>query len=196
MLEFLGPEMAWPQRLALANLWIFDPLVRKQLAASPLTNAIMRTTLAPTLFNAGMNEYSLPTKASSVVNLRILPGDTIAGITEHVRQTIDDPRVKIAALPISVEPSAVSDPEAESFAVIHRTIRQAIPEALVAPALLVAGTDSRHYAPLTKNIYRFLPMTLRPDDARRYHGIDERISFQDYARCVRFYAQLIRNSQP
>ncbi|MDP2602912.1 MAG: M20/M25/M40 family metallo-hydrolase, partial [Deltaproteobacteria bacterium] len=52
MLEFLGPEMAWPQRLALANLWIFDPLVRKQLAASPLTNAIMRTTLAPTLFNA------------------------------------------------------------------------------------------------------------------------------------------------
>jgi len=196
MLEFLGPEMAWPQRLALANLWIFDPLVTKQLAASPLTNAIIRTTLAPTLFNAGINEYILPTQASAVVNLRILPGDTIAGIAEHVRQTIDDPRVKIAALPIRVEPSEVSDIEAASFQLIHRTIRQAIPEALVAPALLVAGTDSRYYAPLTKNIYRFLPITLRPDDARRYHGIDERISLQDYERCVRFYAQLIRNSQP
>ncbi len=196
MLEFLGPEMAWPQRLALANLWLFDPLVRKQLAASTLTNAIIRTTLAPTLFNAGMTEYSLPTQARAVVNLRIVPGDTIAGVTEHVRQTIDDPRVKIAALPIRVEPSAVSDIEAASFSVIHRTIRQAIPEVLVAPALLVAGTDSRHYAPLTKNIYRFLPITLRPDDARRYHGINERISLQDYERCVRFYTQLIRNSQP
>ena len=195
MLDFLGPEMAWAKRLPLANLWLFDPLVRKQLAASPLTNAVIRTTLAPTLFNAGMNEYSLPTQASAVVNLRILPGDTIAGVTEHVRQTIDDPRVKIAALPIRVEPSAVSDIEAASFQLIHRTIRQAIPEALVAPALLVAGTDSRHYAPLTKNIYRFLPITLRPDDARRYHGIDERVSLEDYARCVRFYAQLIRNSQ-
>jgi carboxypeptidase PM20D1 len=138
----------------------------------------------------------LPTKASAVVNLRILPGDTIAGITQHVRQTIDDPGVKIAALPIRVEPSEVSDIEAASFQLIHRTIRQAIPEALVAPALLVAGTDSRHYAPLTKNIYRFLPITLRPDDARRYHGINERISLQDYERCVRFYALLIRNSQP
>jgi len=196
MLEFLGPEMAWPQRLALANLWLLDPLVRKQLAASTLTNAIIRTTLAPTLFNAGMTEYSLPTQARAVVNLRIVPGDTIAGVTEHVRQTINDPRVKIAALPIRVEPSAVSDIEAASFSVIHRTIRQAIPEVLVAPALLVAGTDSRHYAPLTKNIYRFLPITLRPDDARRYHGINERISLQDYERCVRFYAQLIRNSQP
>jgi len=62
--------------------------------------------------------------------------------------------------------------------------------------LLIAATDSRHYAGLTKNIYRFLPITLRPEDAKRYHGIDERISFEDYARCVRFYAQLIRNSQP
>jgi len=121
--------------------------------------------------------------------------DRRAGATEHVRQTIDDPRVKIAAKPIRVEPSAVSDIEATSFQLIHRTLRQAIPEALVAPALLVAGTDSHYYAPLTKNIYRFLPITLRPDDASRYHGIDERISFQDYERCVRFYVQLIQNSQ-
>jgi len=194
MLEFLGPEMAWAKRLALANLWLFDPLVRKQLAASPLTNAAIRTTLAPTLFHAGVKENVLPTQASAVVNLRILPGDTIAGATAHVRATIDDPRVKIIPLPVRMEPSAVSDIEAASFSVIHRTIRQTVPEALVAPALLVAATDSRHYAGLTKNIYRFLPITLRPEDASRYHGIDERISLEDYARCVRFYAQLIRNS--
>lgn len=36
-------------------------------------------------------------------------------------------------------------------------------------------------------------MTLTREDTARYHGIDERISLEDYARCVRFYAQLIRN---
>jgi len=195
MLEFLGPEMAWAKRLPLANLWLFEPLVKRQLTASPLANAAMRTTLAPTLFNAGVKENVLPSQARAVVNLRILPGETIAGATEHVRKTIDDPRLKIATLPIRVEPSAVSDIEAASFQLIHRTIRQAIPEALVAPGLLVAASDSRHYAALTKNIYRFLPITLRSEDAKRYHGINERISLQDYERCVRFYLQLIRNGQ-
>jgi len=75
-------------------------------------------------------------------------------------------------------------------------IRQTAPQALVAPALLVAATDSRHYQALTKNIFRFLPIILGPDDTKRYHGIDERIAIEDYERCVRFYAQLIRNSQP
>jgi len=65
----------------------------------------------------------------------------------------------------------------------------------IPPSLLVAATDSRHYAGLTKNVFRFLPITLGPEDTTRYHGIDERISVRDYQRLVRFYAQLIRNSQ-
>jgi carboxypeptidase PM20D1 len=194
MFEFLGPEMTWTKRLALANLWLFDPLVRKQLASSPLTNAAIRTTLAPTIINSGVQENILPTKAEAVINLRILPGETIAGTIEHVRKTIDDPKVQLTPLAVRIEPSSVSDIEAPSFMLLHRTIRQIVPETIVAPSLLVAATDSRHYAALTKNVYRFLPITLRPDDAKRYHGVDERISIEDYERCVRFYAQLIRNS--
>jgi carboxypeptidase PM20D1 len=97
---------------------------------------------------------------------------------------------------VQVDPSSVSDIHGPSFHLIQRTIRQTAPSALVAPSLLVAATDSRHYAGLTKNIFRFLPITLGPDDTKRYHGIDERISIEDYERCVGFYAQVIRNSQP
>jgi carboxypeptidase PM20D1 len=98
-------------------------------------------------------------------------------------------------LPIRVEPSPVSDSDGASFKLLQRTIREIAPEAIAAPALLVAATDSRHYAALTKNIFRFLPITLTAEDTKRYHGVDERISLADYRRCVRFYAQLIRNSQ-
>ena len=62
-------------------------------------------------------------------------------------------------------------------------------------AAVVAATDARHYGKLSNNIYRFVPITVPPQDTDRFLGIDERISVRDYERCVRFYAQLIRNSQ-
>ena len=51
-----------------------------------------------------------------------------------------------------------------------------------------------HYAKLSDNIYRFVPIRVGREDARRLHGTDERISIQDYEQCVRFFIQLIRNS--
>jgi hypothetical protein len=30
-----------------------------------------------------------------VVNFRVLPGDTIASVTEHVRRTVDDERISV-----------------------------------------------------------------------------------------------------
>jgi carboxypeptidase PM20D1 len=195
MLEFLGPEMAWYNKLALANLWLFGPLARKQLAASPLTNAAIRTTVAPTLFNAGVKDNVLPAKATAVINLRLAPGETIDGATAHVQVTIGDPNVKITPLPVQIEPSKISDIKSPSFAMLHQTIRETAPQSLVAPALLVAATDSRHYRALSGNIFRFLPIIRGAEDAKRIHGVDERISIEDYERCIRFYAQLIRNSQ-
>jgi carboxypeptidase PM20D1 len=194
MLQFLGPEMAWDKKLALANLWLFDPFVRRELAASPLTNALIRTTIAPTIFNAGVKDNVLPSRAIAVVNLRLTPGETLASATRHVRDAISDPRVHIAPLGTQVDPSAVSDITSQGFRSLQQTIGEIAPRALVAPALLVAATDSRHYRSLTSNIFRFLPITLGPKDTQRYHGVDERISIQDYERLVRFYARLIENS--
>jgi carboxypeptidase PM20D1 len=194
MLEFTGPEMAWHKRIVFANLWLFDPLVRGELARSPLTDATIRTTQAVTIFEAGVKENILPTKARAVVNFRVLPGETIDGVTDRVRKVIDNPEVKITPLPIRVDPSPVSDTEGQAFKTVQRSITQVMPKVLVAPALLVAATDSRHYVKLSRNIFRFLPITIRPGDAKRYHGVDERISLRDYERCVGFYAQLIRNT--
>jgi carboxypeptidase PM20D1 len=195
LFEFLGPEMAWTKKIVLANLWLFEPLLKKQVSRSPLTNALLRTTVALTMIHAGVKENVLPSQATATINLRLVPGDSVASATARVRDVINDSRVEVKPLPIRIEPSAVSDIRSPSFALLNRTIRQIAPQALVAPALLVAGTDSRYYQNLSKNIFRFLPITLRPDDIKRYHGIDERIAIEDYERCVRFYAQLIRNSQ-
>jgi carboxypeptidase PM20D1 len=194
MFEFIGPELPWTMKLVLANLWLFSGLVKRELAGSPLTNAMIRTTMTTTMFESGIRENVLPTTARAVVNIRLLPGDTIPGIMDHARSIINDSRVVIRQRDLVLEPSPVSDINAPSFHLLHRTIREIQTQAIVAPALLIAATDSRHYASLSKNLFRFLPLTLRAEDLRRFHGIDERVLVKDYEQGIRFYAQLIRNS--
>ncbi len=194
LLEYVGPEMPFTRRMVFANLWLFGWLVERQLARSPLTNALIRTTTAATMFKGSIKENVLPAEAKAVVNFRILPGDSINGVIDHVRRTINDTRITVTPLNLSSEPSSVSDIESSSFKTLQKTIHQVSPDVVVAPWLLVAGTDSIHYAKLSDNIYRFVPIRVGREDARRLHGTDERISIQDYEQCVRFLIQLIRNS--
>ena len=62
-------------------------------------------------------------------------------------------------------------------------------------ALMLGYADAFHYQSMTQDIYRFRPMTLRAEDTRRIHGIDERIAVPDYLRHIRFYAQLMQDLQ-
>ena len=195
LFEYVGPEMPLTERMVYANLWLFGWLVERQLVASSWTNALVRTTTAATMFQGGVKENVLPTKVRAVVNFRILPGDSIQDVIDRVRKTIGDPQIEITPLKkVLSEPSTVSATESSNFKALHRTIRQVFPDVLVAPWLVVGATDSRHYAKLTDNIYRFVPIRMGPDDMRRFHGTDERISVEDYEQCVRFFLQFIRNS--
>jgi len=66
---------------------------------------------------------------------------------------------------------------------------------LVAPFLLVAGTDSRHYMHLAggHGALRFLPVALNrtAGDLRRVHGVDERLATSSYLGAVAFYTRFL-----
>jgi len=64
----------------------------------------------------------------------------------------------------------------------------------VAPTLNVSLSDSRHYARLSDNILRFVPIVMKEGDSERIHGINERISETNYKDCIRFYYHFIINS--
>jgi carboxypeptidase PM20D1 len=192
----LAPEMPFAQRMAFANLWLFGGMVERKLSSLTGPNAVLRTTAAATMFAGGVADNVLPGRARAVVNFRIKPGDRVADVLDHVRRTVADDRVGIRPLEGTniEEPSPVSSTESEGYDLIRTTIRQVIPDAVVAPSLVVAATDTRHYQGLKSPTYRFLPVTLGPDDLRRIHGTDERIRVDDYLRSIRFYALLIRNA--
>lgn len=193
----IGPGMSFCKRLILANLWLFAPLVERQLSRSAEMNAGIRTTVAPTQLSAGVKENVLPVRATAVVNFRIMPGEQTSGVIERVRKIVADPRVQVRAREIRSEPSPVSDVRAASFALLERTIRQVAADAelLVAPYLVVGATDCRYFNDLCGNIYRFSFIRIGPEDLKKVHGTDERISVEGYGDLIRFYAQLLHNTQ-
>jgi len=195
MFDYLGPELSFGLRLLFANRWLFGGLLASRFGATPAGNAMLRTTTAPTIVEGGVKENVLPSMARAMVNFRLLPGDSIAGIVEYVRRTIDDPRVTVT-IPetFKTEPSPVSPVDAEEFRLLTRAIRQVVPEAIVVPWLVVGGTDSRYFARLTPNVYRFAATPIGPSDLERAHGTDERMSVEGHARNIRFYVRLLTNA--
>jgi carboxypeptidase PM20D1 len=194
LFERIAPQFPFAQRVVFANLWATRSLVMRTLEDNATTNAMVRTTTATTIFQAGTKDNVLPSTARAVINFRILPGDSVAGVLQHVRRVIGDARVQTRIVGrFSAEPSAVSSIDTESFRILERTILSVMPEALVAPYLVVVVTDARYYRELSPNVFRFLPLRLAPADLNRMHGTNERIAIADYERAIRVYRQLIVN---
>lgn len=197
LFNYVGPEMSFVSRMFFANTWLFGPLIEWQLATSPSTDALLRTTTAPTMFEGSIKDNVLPICARAVVNFRVFPGETSESVTERIRGIIDDSRVQVETFGSFVEdPSPISSTEVSAFQILQSTIRQVFPDAVVAPYLLVGATDSRYYRRLTENVYRFQPLRLRQEDLTRIHGTNERVSIEGYEQSIRFYRQLILNSNP
>ena len=53
------------------------------------------------------------------------------------------------------------------------------------------ATDSRHFGPLSENVYRFRPQWILQSELSRMHGTGERQSVENLGRMVRFFAQLV-----
>ena len=194
MLETLAPEMSLSKRVALSNLWLFGPLVRAQLDGAPATAAMLRTTTAITVVRGGNKENVLPGEATALVNFRLLPGDTIERVMTHARRTIHDERIRVEVAPGSSEASGVAATGSASYRLINRTIRELFPGVLVAPGLMIGGSDSRHMAAIADDVYKFSPVRARSEDLPRFHGTDERISIANYAELIRFYHRLITSA--
>ncbi len=195
MFDTLAPEMGGFSRVALSNLWLFGPVVQKQLEGAASTNAILRTTTALTLVNAGNKDNVLPGRAEATINFRILPGDTKEQVMDHVQkqvsQAVPAANFELFTLPGAVNASKVAPTDSAPYRLLNRSIREVFPDVLVAPGLMVAGTDSIHYGDISDHIFKFSPVRANSEDLKRFHGTNERLSVANYADAIRFYHRLL-----
>jgi carboxypeptidase PM20D1 len=113
-----------------------------------------------------------------------------------VRKAVADPRVDVQVLEGSsaLDPSPISRTDSPGFELLARTIRATHPDVVVAPNLVLGGTDARYFHSVSDSVYRFAPLHVGPDDLKRAHGTNERIGAADYVDSVRFYIQLLQNA--
>jgi carboxypeptidase PM20D1 len=182
-LEYMGAELSFLKKMAFANPWLFKKPILEALNA--------HTTTAPTIIDGGVKNNVIPTVAEATINFRILPGETIESVKEHIVSTISD-KIKVETVGFLTNPSPVSSIDSESFKILEKTIRDMFPKSIVVPGLVGGGTDARYFYDISDDVYRFYPIRIGPDSMTRFHGIDEKISKDNYKEIIEFSYHLIR----
>lgn len=185
-IEYLGPELPFIQKIAFANSWLFEPLIINQYSKTPVGNATMRTTVAPTLLNIGIKENIIPSVAKATINLRLLPGDSISLIIDRLTETIADDRLTISIVN-GGEALPTTSVKSFGYRAIEKATKVTFDSTVVTPFLLIGGTDSKHFKEVSESIIRFSPVI----DPIGFHGINERVSLDSYKLSIWFYYQLL-----
>ncbi|MBX9929627.1 MAG: M20 family peptidase [Gemmatimonadaceae bacterium] len=191
MIAAMAPEMGGAAKVVLGNLWLTKPLVLAQFGKKPETDAMLRTTTAPTMLQGSAKENALAARATAVINYRLLPGDSREDILAHVRRAVDDPRVNVSAYSTGAEPSTLSRPEGPAWAALSRAVGAVDTNTVMIPWLTTGGTDARYYSGMSDAVYRFSALVTSPAAMTLAHGMNERVSVAGFAGVVRFYARII-----
>lgn len=186
--RYVGPNLPFTKRLAFANQWLMRPLILRAYANTAAGAAAVRTTLVPTLFQAGIKDNVVPALATATVNLRLLPGTSAADALAQVRDWLPDPRVRATVVGRVSEPTAAASPESQGYRLIEAQLRHLVPGVLPTPFLFIAQSDGRHFQPLTPNVFRFSAT----NDPQGLHGLDESVTETDFLLTYRFFAGFLR----
>ena len=182
-LEYIGAELPFLKKLAFANPWLFEKRILESLNA--------HTTTAPTIIQGGVKNNVIPTVASATINFRILPGETIASVKQHIENSISN-KIEVVPVGFLTNPSPVSRIDSEVYAILEKTIRSMFPNSIVVPGLVGGGTDARYFYEISDDVYRFYPIRVQPESMTRLHGIDEKISKDNYKEIIEFSYHLIK----
>ena len=181
-------------RLIFANQWCFYPALSlfAKLSGGEF-NAVVRPTTAFTQMRGSKGANVIPAHASMVSNHRIIPGETMESVVEHVTKAVDDEKVQISVISGS-NPSVISETKCEAYERVRSTVAETWQDAIVSPYLMVAGSDSRHWGEISDKVYRFSAMALTKEERGMIHGNDERIPLATISRTVEFFQRIMRKS--
>ena len=195
MLKVMSQEQDFKTRMAMANLWLFKPMVEKQMKSQDQSRAMLGTTIAPTIIDAGFKENALPREAKAYVNFRLHSRDSVESVTNRVRKLVNDPNITIEiADGIGSEPSPVSQIGTGPYVWIEDVIKTTFPGLLVSPNIVLGGTDSRYMALVTDDIYRFAPYNFDTTDMTRIHGLNERMNIDVFAKGIQTYYLMLEKA--
>ena len=159
--------------------------------ASPLWNAMLRDTVAPTMLTAGVANNVVPAEARANLNVRLLPGDSINTVVNDLNKLVNDPQVKLEVQPNPGLASPSSSLESEFYGVISRVVSQEFGGAPALPFQSTWLTDSAQLRLHQVQALGLVPFPLTQEDLKRMHGDDERIPLASFAKGVDVLSKIV-----
>ncbi len=158
-----------------------------------LLNALVRTTISPTMITAGVKENVIPDSCAFVLDCRLVPGYT----PEKVRETIlalagaykNDLEIETIQQH-DVSQSPLEDP---FYHLIEQTVQEELPGVGTVPLMLTGATDSRFVRELGVRAYGFCPLSTKMNLADReklIHNDNERIDVESLELGVRLLSKI------
>jgi carboxypeptidase PM20D1 len=188
-MDYVGPEMPFVSKMAMANRWLFSPIIKNTYSKTPAANAVLRTTSVTTIFNAGIKENLVPGEARATINFRTQPGVSKENVIAHVKKVVGMDSLEINARANNTESTALANIDDPTFKYLQERISSYKKDIVVAPYLMLGATDGRFFSEITTQVFRFAPFT----DPEGFHGVNERIPVQDFNDGIGFYYQFLKN---
>lgn len=194
MFNIVGRHSTFLYRMLFANLWCFGPVLAlyANLTGGEM-NAIVRTTTAFTQMEGSKGINVIPPMATMASNHRIIPGETVDSVVEHIKKAVNDNKVEVSVVNGN-NPSVISDTKCEAYDRVRSTVAETWQDTIVTPYLMVAASDSRHWGEISDKVYRFSAMALSKEERGYIHGNNERIPFATISRTVEFFYRMMKKS--
>jgi len=190
MLTTLAPHATGTVGRVLRSLSLTKPLLLRIFSRSDETRAMIQTTQAVTMLDAGHAANALAEHAEAMVNVRVAVGSSVEEAVSHLRRAIRDDAVAIEVVQPG-EPSPISPTSGRAWRIIAETVGQTHPEAIVTPYVQNGATDSRHFTRIADGVYRFTPFVMSREERDTLHAKNERMRVTSFLRGIEFYRALL-----
>ena len=185
--EISAPEDAF-RYLNVENEELSDEIQQHFLETFPYHYSISRTSVVPTVIDAGFRRNVIPSEASAILDIRMLPDEDVEGFYEKLAAVIDDPRVEIVPEAIYRPAAPPSDIDNEMFRVLEDVALRMYPEATVLPIMQTGATDMAQVRAKGVQAYGIGPARSIEEINSGFgaHGDNERVEEQAFVEMVRY----------
>lgn len=167
------------------------------MAQNQVTRAMLHTTIAVSMFNAGVKDNVLPPSATAVVNFRPMPGDTPEVIIQHVKDAIQDDRITVRDISASTPATNIAEVGNDAYNMLEKTIRQIWGnDLMVSPFFVIGGSDSKHFQArdFAPDVYTITALQLEnTKEFEGFHGVNERILVEEFGKSIGFFYTIFEN---
>ncbi len=159
----------------------------------PLHYSTVRSSVVPTIIDAGFRKNVIPSEARAVLDIRMLPGEDVEGFYRELAAIIDNPAIEIVPEHIYRPAAPPSEIDNEMFQVIESVSERLYPRSTTLPIMATGATDMSQLRAKGTPSYGIGPARTLEEINSRFgaHSDDERVSEESLKELVRFLWNIV-----